>query len=249
MRALLRLGWLEVKLLLREPLTLVFSLALPLIVLLVLGGVFGDTPSTDPSGKVYYRGVGPMSFYVPAYLALVVTSVAVISLPTHLAGYRERGVLKRYRAASVGALTIAGSQLIVTLALSAASAVVLLVGAAVAYDFQGPGAVLPVIGTFVVVVVGFTAFGFLLGALLPTARAAQALGLMLWFVMMMLGGAGPPQEVLGDTMRFISDASPLLYAIQLLHQAWFGLYPGAAWWVFLGFAAISAALALRFFRW
>jgi ABC-2 type transport system permease protein len=39
-----RLGWLEIKLLLREPLTLVFSLALPLIVLLILGGIFGNTP-------------------------------------------------------------------------------------------------------------------------------------------------------------------------------------------------------------
>ena len=40
-----RLGWLEIKLLIREPLTLVFSLALPLIVLLILGGVLGNTAS------------------------------------------------------------------------------------------------------------------------------------------------------------------------------------------------------------
>ena len=32
--------------------------------------------------------------------------------------------------------------------------------------------------------------GVLLGALLPSARAAQALGVMLWFLMLMVGGAG-----------------------------------------------------------
>lgn len=36
------LSWVELKLFLREPLTVVFSLALPLIILFVLGGVFGN---------------------------------------------------------------------------------------------------------------------------------------------------------------------------------------------------------------
>ena len=52
-----RLGWLESKLLVREPLTLVFSLALPFLVLLILGGVFGNTASA-PGQPVFYRGWG-----------------------------------------------------------------------------------------------------------------------------------------------------------------------------------------------
>jgi len=243
-----RLGWLEIKLLIREPLTLVFSLALPLIVLLILGGVFGNTASA-PGQPVFYRGVGPMSYYVPAYLCLVVASVCVISIPTHLAGYRERGVLKRYRAASLGVWAIAGSELIVAFALSAASSVVLLVAARLVYDFDSPASLLGVIAVFCYLTAGFTAIGLLLGGLVPTARAAQAVGLVIWFVMLMVGGAGPPREVLTGAMGYVSDATPLWYAVQMMHQPWLGLDPGASVWVFTGTAAISGTFALLFFRW
>jgi ABC-2 type transport system permease protein len=248
MRTAARLGWLEIKLLVREPLTLVFSLALPLIVLLILGGVFGNKPS-PPGEKVFYRGVGAMSYYVPAYLALVIASVCVISIPTHLAGYRERGVLKRYRAASLSVWVIAGAELIVAIALSAASALVLLIAARLIYDFEAPRSILGVVGVFLYLVVGFTAMGLLLGSLVPTARAAQAIGLVIWFVMLMLGGAGPPREALSEAMARISDLTPLWYAVKMMHGPWLQLDPGAAWWTFTAVALLSAGLAIRFFRW
>lgn len=248
MHTAFRLGWLEIKLLLREPLTLVFSLALPLIVLVILGGVFGDTPSA-PGEELVYRGVGPMSFYVPAYLVLVIASVCVISIPTHLAGYRERGVLKRYRAASIGVWVIVGAELLVAAALSAASSVVLLVAARILYDFDPPASPVGVLGVYVVLTVGFTGIGLLLGGLLPTARAAQALGLVIWFVMMMMGGAGPPREVLNDSLELVSDATPLWYAVQMLQGPWLSLDPGGSWWVFGTLAVASTALGVRFFRW
>ena len=157
MRTLLRLSWLELKLFLREPLTVVFSLVLPLIILFVLGGVFGNEAS-GPGDELVYRGIGPMSYYVPAYLALVVASVCVISIPTHLAGNRERGVLKRFHASSVSAWTIAGAEFAVALVLSAVSGIVLLIAAALTYDFAAAESVLAVAGVFVLVAVGFAAF-------------------------------------------------------------------------------------------
>ena len=93
MRTLLKLTWVELKLFVREPITMVFTFALPLIFLFVLGGVFKTTP--DPS---VYRGVGPTDYYTPAYIALVIGSIAVVGLPVHFTAYRERGVLRRLRA-------------------------------------------------------------------------------------------------------------------------------------------------------
>jgi ABC-2 type transport system permease protein len=55
MRRLAKMSWLEFKLFARDPLTLIFTLAVPLIVLFIMGQVFGNTP--DPEGKVY-RGHG-----------------------------------------------------------------------------------------------------------------------------------------------------------------------------------------------
>lgn len=248
MGTLARLSWLELKLFLREPLTVVFSLALPLIILFVLGGVFGNEPSR-PGEELVYRGVGAMSYYVPAYLCLVVASVCVMSIPTHLAGNRERGVLKRFHASSVGALAVAGAEVVVAFVLSTVSAVLLLVAAELAYDFDRPDSVLGVIGGFVFVTLGFAAFGILLGSVLPTARAAQAVGMVIWFVMLFLGGAGPPPEVLTGAMQTMLDVTPLWHAVKVMQDVWLGLDPGLSWLVFAGIAIISAMLGVYSFRW
>ena len=248
MGTLLRLSWVELKLFLREPLTVVFSLALPLIVLFVLGGVFGNEPS-QPGEEIVYRGVGPMSYYVPAYLALVIASVCVISIPTHLAGNRERGVLKRFHASSVGAWAITGAEVAVAFVLSLASAAILLLAATLVYDFEAADSVPAVLGVFALLTLGFAAFGIFLGAILPTARAAQAVGMLVWFVMLFLGGAGPPPEVLTDAMRTVSDFTPLWHGVQMMQNAWLGLDAGLSWLVFGSIAVASAALGLRFFRW
>jgi ABC-2 type transport system permease protein len=42
---LAKMVWLEIKLFAREPLTLIFTLALPLLILMVLGGIFGGRPN------------------------------------------------------------------------------------------------------------------------------------------------------------------------------------------------------------
>lgn len=248
MRTVLRLGWLEVKLFLREPLTVVLALALPLVLLFILGGVFGNQASA-PGEEVVWRGVGPMSYYVPAYLLLAALSVCVISIPTHLAGNRERGVLRRYRASAISAATVAGAELIVALVVSSVSAVLLLAGAAVVYDFQWPRRPLLAAGVFLVIVAGFTGVGLLLSAIAPTARAAQSIGLILWFVMMLVGGAGPPEEVLTGPMRAVSRATPMIHGVRMLHQPWLGLPPGWAWLVFGAMAVASAGLGLVAFRW
>lgn len=248
MRTLVRLSWVELKLFLREPMTVVFSLALPLIILFVLGGVFGnETPS--PDDEVVYRGIGAMSYYVPAYVALVVASVCVISIPTHLAGNRERGVLKRFHASSVSAWAIAGAELAVAFVLSIVSAFVMLLAASVVYEFDRAQSVPKVLAVFLLVTVGFAAFGIFLGAVLPTARAAQAVGMLVWFVMLFLGGAGPPPEVLTDAMRTVSDFTPLWHAVQMMQDAWLGLDAGLSWLIFAVIGIASAGLGLRFFRW
>jgi ABC-2 type transport system permease protein len=249
MQTLRRLSWIELKLFLREPLTVIFSLALPIIILFVLGGVFGNEASTDPGGGEVFRGVGAMTYYVPAYVALVIASVCVISIPTHLAGSRERGVLKRYHASSVEAWTVAGAEIVVAFAISTVSAAILLLSAGLVYDFEGPAAPLAVAGVFILLTLGFAIFGVFLGAILPTARAAQAVGMLVWFVMLFLGGAGPPPEVLTDNMAIVSDATPLWHAVRVMHDAWLGLDAGWSWIVFGGLALLSAVLATRFFRW
>ena len=66
----------------------------------------------------------------------MVASVCVISIPTHLASDRERGVLKRLHASSVSVWAVAGAEVAVACVLSVVSGVILLVAAWLVYDFE-----------------------------------------------------------------------------------------------------------------
>ncbi len=244
MKTLTKMTWLELKLFLREPLTVLFAFALPITILFVMGGVFGN--ESDPG---VYRGVGAMNYYIPAYIALVVASVGLISLPTHLATNRERGVLRRYRASGIPTFTVATSQVVVTLVIGAVSALLLVLVGVPVHDVVAASSIPLVLLGFVVSTLVFASLGILLGAVLPSSRSAQALGVMLWFVMLMIGGAGPPPEVLTGTLATIGDWTPLRYTIEIIQDGWLGLDPGSAWLVALATTLIASLLAVRFFRW
>jgi ABC-2 type transport system permease protein len=244
MTTFIKMTWLEGKLFLREPLTVLFALVLPLVILFVLGGVFGDGFHGGA-----YRGVPAIDYYVPAYVALVAASLGLVSLPTLISSNRERGVLKRYRASAVPAWVIVGSQVAVTVLISLVSAVVLVVAALPVYEFARPDSMVGVMAALVLVAFAFASLGVTLGAILPTARSAQALGVLLWFLMLILGGAGPPPDIFTGVMKIIGDLTPLRFAIWVMQDGWLGLDPGGAWLIMLGITVLCASLSIRFFQW
>ncbi|MBE0480116.1 MAG: ABC transporter permease [Dehalococcoidia bacterium] len=247
MRMLTKLALVELKLFVRDPVTMVFTFALPLIFLVVMGGVFGNTP--DPEGEVF-KGVGPLNYYTPAYIGLVIASIAVVGLPVHLTAYREQGVLRRLRASPLPLWSIFGSQLAVSLVIAIVGGCLITLAAVLAYDAALPVSPALVIAAFFASVLSFIAIGMLLGSVLPTTRAAQGLGLVLFFVMLILGGAGPPREVMTEAMRWIGDFTPVRYVIDLIQDPWLGFgWAMRSFAVTMGFMVAAALLALRFFRW
>ncbi|MGE5287579.1 MAG: ABC transporter permease [Micromonosporaceae bacterium] len=225
-------AWIEGKLFLREPMTVAFALALPLLFLFVLGGVFGNTPDAD-----IYGGHGPLDFYVPAYLGLVWAAVGLLALPVHLARYREDGVLRRLHASAAPRWTVLGAQGIVSLAIALVGAVLLIAAAALVYDIHAPRSPWGVAAAWLLAGMVFISLGILLGCV-PTSRGALGAGLGLFFVMMMLGGAGPPFEVMTSVMRHVSDLLPLTYVNRVLQAPWLGT--ALAW----GDVAVAAGIAL-----
>ncbi|HEX2894198.1 MAG TPA: ABC transporter permease [Marmoricola sp.] len=218
MRGFLALTWIELKLFAREPLTVVFVLVLPLVLLYVLNGVFGEAPP-DPA---VYQGIGAVDFYTSAYVALVAATAGVLSLPVHLAEYRQQGVLRRFRASAVRPGVLLAAHMVVAIVGATLGAVLVVAVSLVSENLTSPASWPGVLGAYALVVVAFAGLGTLLGVLVPTARAAQGLGVMLFFVFMMLGGAGPPREVLPGTLAHVSDAVPVTYAGRLIRDQWLG---------------------------
>ena len=84
---------------------------------------------------------------------------------------------------------------------------------------------------------------------MPTARAAQAAGLILFFVMMFAGGAGPPQDVLTAPLSTIGRGTPLWHVITLLQDPWLrGEWDLPAAILVVAIVVVSVVVASRLYR-
>ncbi|HEX2047281.1 MAG TPA: ABC transporter permease [Acidimicrobiales bacterium] len=233
----------ELKLFLREPAGVFFTLAFP-ILLLMLNGEGGNRPMAE------YGGEGKMNVLVPGLLALVMATMSVMGLPEGLARYREWGVLRRLRATPVGPGVVLGAQVVVASAVSVAGAL-LLVGVALAgFGLDLPASPVAVATTFALGTVALLSLAFLLASLPLPARSTQALASIVFFPMIFVSGATWPRDQLPDIARTIGDFVPLTYAVDGLGQAWTaGTWDLGALAVLAGTAVASAVAATRLFRW
>jgi len=232
----IRMIWTEIKLLTREPLTLLVGLAFPVLLLVLLAYSFGNEP--DPE----MGNIGDTDFYVPVYAAATIAVMGFLGIPTHLAAYRERGVLRRFRAAGVRASVLLAAQVVVTaLLVGIGSAVMMTLGFA-AFDLRAPKSVSGVVVGFVVGTLAFAALGVLLGSLLPTARAAQGLGLLLFFGLFFIAGGGPPPQILPDGINMLVDVTPMGPLVDAVSDPWHGAGSNVAALVVLAVIAVGTAV-------
>ena len=227
----------EARLLLREPLALFWGLAMPVVLLAVMGW------SASSIG-----GVPLVAVYEPIVIAFISVVFGVQGIPVQVAAYRERGILRRLATTPAGPVRVIGAQLIVSLAVVlAATAGVLAVGR-LGFAVPLPRQLAGFGVAAVLAAAAMLTLGLLIGAVAPTARTAGAAGTVLFFPLMYFAGLWTPQ--LSATARHIGQFTPLGAAVQALRDSMAGAWPGPAALGVLGGCAIACAvLAVRLFRW
>lgn len=214
LRSLLTMTGLEVRLLTREWAPMLFAFVFPPMMMLVLAGVFAADDGAE------FMGLNGTDYYIATYLGVPMAAVALIGLPVALAGYRERGVLRRLSASGVSQLAVIGAQVLVTGALIVIGAGLVVAVAAPVYGLPEVQNLGGVIGSFALGAAMMLVLGVVLGLLASTARSAQALGLLLFMPMWLLGGGGPPAGVMTGPMETISAALPLTPVTDAIRESW-----------------------------
>jgi len=246
LKGLLKLSWIEMKIFLREPMGVIGSLVLPVLLFVFVGRALRFSP----------RGVeNPISrlpFNIAILTALLISLGAVQSLVAIMAIYREGGILKRLRATPLSPVAILGAHVFVKLAFTLlAMVVMILAGRRVL-----PGAMPEHGASFVAaVLIGTTSIlsmGFVMASLVRSARFAQALGAALTYVMLALSGVFFAVERFPRWLQFVANALPTTHAVTLMRSIW----SGASWSTQLptvGALALIFVVCIgfssRWFRW
>jgi len=139
-----------------------------------------------------------------------------------MATYRENGILRRLRTTPASPLMIMAAQVIVVFVMTALGVLLLMIAGKLVYHVQFTGNALSLAAGFTFCSLSFFGIGFVLAGIMPTARTAQIVAMVLMYPMLILSGAGWPRELMPAAVLKISNFLPLTYVINLLRGLWFG---------------------------
>lgn len=247
LRGLWRLTWLEIKIFAREPLGLIGSVAVPVVIFVVLGRLLGSRG----------QGVAPRAprFVVadlPVLVSVLIAASAVLSLVAIIAIYREGGILKRLRATPLRPHTILTAHVLVKLLFTAVTMAVMMLAGRRYYPVAAGVPLASFTLALLFSTVCLVSLGFLIASVVPTARFAQPIGSLVLYPMLGLSGLFVAVESLPPVLQTIARALPLTYAVSLLR----GIWHGEGWLAHAGDVAVLAVMFLAFtalsakvFRW
>ena len=89
-----QLQWIniEFKCFFRNFITIFFTLIFPPLFLILFGEIYGNNPTP------MFDGLGTVDASLPAYICMIFCVTGIMSLPLSLTSYREKKILKRFKA-------------------------------------------------------------------------------------------------------------------------------------------------------
>lgn len=247
MRGLWTLTWLEIKIFLREPMGAIGTVVIPVGVFVGAGRLFGGRVGAASAGASTFMRVS-----LPVFAAVLTAISAVLSLITIVSIYREGGILKRLRATPLRPQTILAAHVLVKLLLTAITLALLVLAGKRYYPI---GVNVPLFGFTIALLIAtwsILSIGFLISAIVPTARFAQPIGAAILYPMIALSGLFIPIQGLPPALRAVARVLPLTYAVSLLE----GIWKGESWLSHSGDVLalvvvflVCTALSARVFRW
>ena len=244
MRALGSLVLVETRLMLREIAGPMFTVLLP-VALLVVFGLPDSVHKPDP----YLGGHRGIDTVIPSMSVMVsMAMVAFFMLPVVLATYREKGVLRRFATTPMRPAALLGAQLLMNAGVVLGSTLLTIVIGVAALDMRLPDLVL-VVPTFLLGVLGLFPIGLLVAAVASSAKAATGYALGMWFPSAFFAGLYVPVEYMPAVLRRIGDFTPLGAFRQAIQAAWAGDTPHPLHLVVLAVSfVVAGGLAVRYYK-
>lgn len=250
-RMLLRQTRYQVLTVWRIPVAFFFTLALPVIMLVMFNLLFGDEPVETPDGS------WPRSqFYTGSLAAFTAVSASFTNLANMVPLRRDEGVIKRWRGTPLRTSTYMAGFVLSAVLIALGGVLVMLGIGYVAYDLEIVWAKMPAAAvTFVVGVGSFAALGLALASLVRSASSASAAAnatiLPLAFVSNIFI---PVDQESPSWLTTLGDLFPLKPFAEAFQDCFNPLVDAPAFsWDKLAFVALwglaGAFVAVRNFRW
>lgn len=237
----------EQKVFWRNSASVFFTVAFPIVLLVLFELIFGDT-SLETRG-----GVKASDYYVPAILALAVIAAAWVGLTYRLVESRESGQLKRVHGTPMPSWAFMAGKIGNSVVVSVIMVVVIgaigrvLYGVDFPIDRSGQLLVVLLVGA-----ASFSCLAFALAAAIPTEDAAPAITNAATLPLYFISGIFIPESEIPSGVLKVADLFPLRH----FFEAFYAVYtPGGGGLEFGNLAVVAAwglfglFVGIIWFRW
>jgi ABC-2 type transport system permease protein len=221
-----------------------FSFLFPIILLVLLGSVYGDDE---------IEGVSGSTFLLAGLIGYGVAATAFASLAITLVVRREAGLLKRVRGTPLSPATYLAAviaSMVIVIAMQAAAQV--LIGRFL-LDADWPASPASFVAVLVIGAASFAALGLAVTTLVRTGEGSSAVVNAIYLPMAFISGAFFSPRDLPRFLEVLSEALPLTYLLRLIRSTFIEgetltSSPGALSAV-LVWGLFGLVVAARMFRW
>lgn len=224
----------------------IFAICMPVVIMVVLGAVFGNKPAFEGAEYTFLE----QSF--GAVSAIAICAGGVMGLPLVVSDYRSKKILKRFKVTPISPALILMVQVVIYSLYSFASLILVYMAGALFFGYRLHGSWLNFLGAYLLVMLSMFSIGLLVGGIAPNTKIAGVAASLLYFPMLIFSGTTLPYEVMPPALQKAADILPLTQGIKLLKAASLGLTIDGIFIpliLMIGIAVICITISISFFRW
>lgn len=236
----------ELKLNIRNMNMVIFAVIMPLVVLIILGIIYGTKPTADGADYTFLE----QSF--GGLCTISICAGGLMGLPLVVAEYRERKILKRFQVTPISPSKLLLVELSIYVVYCIVSMITLIPAAMLIWNVRIKGSLIAFLGGWLLTMVSALSIGMMVGGVAKNSKSASVIASVLYFPMLIFSGATLPFEVMPIAMQKIVSVFPMTQSIQLMKSAFLGLPIENAWFpvvVMTAVTIICTGIAVRFFKW
>ena len=153
----------EMKLSLRDMNMVIFAICIPLVVLIILGVIYGDKPAFEGAEYTFLdQSFGALS-------TIAICAGGVMGLPLVVSDYRSRRILKRFKVTPVSPVMILTVQVVIYIIYSVASLALLYIVSTLFFGFHLLGSLPAFLGGYILVMLSIFSIGMMVGGISPSS--------------------------------------------------------------------------------
>ena len=199
----------------RNPQSRFFTIALPVIFLVLLTSLFGNHTT-----HLHGHPIKNSTYYVPGICTLGIIAASFINLVITITAQRESGVLKRRRSTPVPAWVLIASRALTAALIAIVLVVVIVAIGRIAYGVHLPSSTIPALVLGVVVGAAcFCCLSFALASFIRDEDSAQPVVQATMLPLYFISGVFIPKNQISSTLKDIASVFPVSHLDNTLFKA------------------------------